>query len=103
MTLLSPRLNLPRLPALIIHHQRLSSIRISHRLIVRRSTRIRHTHAHGKNGLQFIHPRLYFVMFNRLPHIGRPEFVQLVRILHIKHLIRINFVLAVTLESDGTA
>ncbi len=65
-----------------------------HRLLVRGVPAIGHAHADRKIRLHFVHARLYLMLLDRLPHVRRPVFVEIVRILNVEHLVGVDFVLA---------
>src|ERR1700721_4053107 len=96
-----PRLDLCRLPFVIHNHQWLSPIRIPTRPLVCTTPSIWHAHADREIRLQLVHARLHLVLFYRLPDIGRPVLVQIVRILHKEHLVGINLVLLVRFKPNG--
>ncbi|HEY5164072.1 MAG TPA: hypothetical protein VII81_13775 [Terriglobales bacterium] len=63
--------------------------------------RFRNAHTDGKRGLVFVHSVGHFVAANCVPGFGRPEVVQLARVLVEEHLVGIEGDVAAALEADG--
>src|SRR6266576_5416421 len=86
--------DLDRLVTTESHIQRLAAVRIlqGSRAIVPRS--LRHPQPHREAGLQFVHPFANFVAVNRLPDVRRPMLVEFVRVLHKKHVVGVDLILA---------
>src|SRR5213593_429032 len=86
--------DLDRLIAAEGHTHGLASVCIlqGSRAVIART--VRNPQPQREAGLEFVHPFANFVAVNRVPDVGGPMLVEFVRILHKKHVVGVDLVVA---------
>src|SRR6266853_612894 len=92
--------NLHCLTIVIADAQRLPSVRVVEGLVSRIAALLEEADTNRKISLQFAHARFYLVLVDRLPHIGGPVLIELVRILDEEHVVGIEPIVATLFGSD---